>query len=177
MGQLIDNLLELSRLTAKPLRCEPVDLREIADSELARLRAADPHRTVDAAIADAPLANGDREMIRSVMANLLGNAWKYTRGREEGRIEFGGERKNGVVRYFVRDNGAGFDMRYAAKLFIVFERLHSGDQFEGTGVGLAMVQKIVTRHGGTVWAQSEPGRGATFFFTLPPGEESHRMAG
>jgi signal transduction histidine kinase len=172
MGRLIDDLLELSRLAAKPLKSEPVDVSAIAHSELTRLRAAEPHRNIDAEIADAPLAMGDREMLRSVIANLVGNAWKYTRGREQARIEFGGEPVGGVVRYFVRDNGAGFDMKYAAKLFVVFERLHSGDQFEGTGIGLAIVQKIVTRHGGTVWADSAPDQGATFFFTLPNGEET-----
>ncbi len=170
MGRLIDDLLELSRVTARPLTTAAVDLSAIADSELARLRAAEPDRDLEAVVARTPLACGDGEMIRSVVANLVGNAWKYTRGREHARIEFGGELTGSFVRYFMRDNGAGFDMRYAAKLFVPFERLH-GEEFEGTGVGLAMVQKIVTRHGGNVWAEGDPGRGAEFCFTLPAAEE------
>jgi light-regulated signal transduction histidine kinase (bacteriophytochrome) len=105
-------------------------------------------------------------MLRAALENLLGNAWKFTRGCESPRIEFGAERNNGTVVYFVRDNGAGFDMTYADRLFKAFQRLHSADEFPGIGIGLATVQRIVHRHGGKIWAEGEPGKGAVFYFTL-----------
>ena len=111
-------------------------------------------------------------MIGRVVANLIGNAWKYSRGRRPARIGVDGHSENGMSFYSVQDNGVGFDMRYAEKLFLVFERLHAGNEFEGTGIGLAIVERIVTRHGGKVWAEGEPGVGATFYFTLPAEEES-----
>ena len=113
-----------------------------------------------------PAARADAGLMRIALENLLGNAWKYTRNKAETRIEFGQREENGRPVYFVRDNGTGFDMRYAAKLFSPFQRVHSPSEFEGNGIGLAIVQRIVMRHGGRIWAESEPGRGAAFFFTL-----------
>jgi len=119
---------------------------------------------------DLPPCEGDPSLLRQVFLNLLSNALKFTRRKEEARIEIGGRREAGEIVYFVRDNGVGFDMRYKDKLFGVFQRLHRAEEYEGTGVGLATVQRIVQRHGGRVWAEAEPDRGATFFVALPAGE-------
>jgi light-regulated signal transduction histidine kinase (bacteriophytochrome) len=117
-------------------------------------------------IAPGLTAEGDPQLLESVLANLLGNAWKYTGKRPRARIEFGRQSDNGTAAYFVRDDGAGFDMTYASKLFGAFQRLHAASEFEGTGIGLAIVQRVVHRHGGRVWADATPDRGATFYFTL-----------
>jgi len=170
MGRLIDDLLDLSRVTSRALRCQSVDVAARVAAEIERLRIGEPDRDVEVTIGDLPRARGDAEMIGRVLANLIGNAWKYTRGRHPARIEVGGYPENGTDFFFIRDNGAGFDMRYADKLFLVFERLHARSEFEGTGVGLTVVERIVTRHGGRVWAEGVPGEGATFHFTLPAGE-------
>lgn len=165
MGELIDDLLELSRLSKSELRRETVDLSELALQVLKDLNQNDPRRGVECLVQTGVTAKGDRQLLRIVLENLLGNAWKFSKEAESPVIEFGAkDGEEGV--YFVRDNGAGFDMRYAAKLFTPFHRLHSPDEFEGTGIGLATVQRVVSRHGGRVWAEAEQGRGATFYFTL-----------
>jgi len=166
MAQLIDSLLVLARLTRSEFRPEPVDLSAAAAAAAARLRAADPARRIDISIADGMSALADGRLIGVVFDNLLSNAWKFTGRQPEPEIEVGSFVRDGSVVYFVRDNGAGFDKAYSAKLFGVFQRLHTVAEFEGTGIGLATVQRIVARHGGKVWAESELGRGATFYFTL-----------
>ncbi|HXF94694.1 MAG TPA: PAS domain S-box protein, partial [Gemmatimonadales bacterium] len=166
MGQLIDDLLAFSRLGRQPLRARSVDLVELAREVAAELRAAEPERAIEITVAPLPPARGDRALLRQVLVNLLQNAVKFTRGRAPARIEVGArDGGNGVV-YYVADNGVGFDPRYADKLFGVFQRLHRAEEFEGTGVGLATVQRIVHRHGGRVWAEGAPDHGATFYFTL-----------
>lgn len=166
MQEMIDSLLALSRISRKELQCEQVDLSAIARQIMTDLREAEPHRRVEATIADGIAATGDPALLRSVIENLLHNAWKYTGRRDVAHIEFGADTGGGETVYYVRDDGAGFDAAYAGKLFTPFQRLHTDAEFTGTGVGLATVQRIIRRHGGRVWAFSEPGRGACFFFTL-----------
>jgi PAS domain S-box-containing protein len=166
MEQLIDSLLALGRVTRSSLRAEPVDLSELARGTVERLRASDPGRVVEVEIAQGLTDHGDSALLRAVIENLLGNAWKFTRRRPSARIEFGAAKENGHTSYFVRDDGAGFDMAFASKLFGVFQRLHPPSEYEGTGVGLATVQRIVHRHGGRVWAEARVGEGACFHFTL-----------
>jgi len=170
MGELIDDLLNLSRVTRADLRREPVDLSELVRSVLARLRESQPERQVEEVIQDGLVAEADPRLLDVVLTNLLGNAWKFTGKRASARIEFAAKAGERVPVYFVRDNGAGFDAAYADKLFGVFQRLHAAHEFEGTGIGLATVERIVRRHGGRVWAEGEVDRGATFHFTL---EEGH----
>ncbi|TWJ19230.1 PAS domain S-box protein [Geobacter argillaceus] len=167
MAQLIDDLLELSRMSRGEIQLETVDLSGMVREILGELANGYPDRSVEAVIAEGVQANADPRLIRVVMDNLLGNAWKYTSHHQFARIEFGTEKRNGVTVYYVRDDGAGFDMAYAEKLFGPFQRLHSVDEFEGTGVGLATVQRIIHRHGGSVWGEGALGAGATFSFTLP----------
>jgi PAS domain S-box-containing protein len=166
MQDLIDGLLSLSRVIRGDLNTVPLDLgfyaREIAQA----LQQADPSRGVSFVIAEHVPATADPVLIRSVLENLMGNAWKYSSKTEHAVIEFGSELQQGERVYFVRDNGAGFDMAYATKLFGVFQRMHSPAEFEGTGIGLATVQRIINRHGGRIWAEAEVGKGATFYFTL-----------
>jgi PAS domain S-box-containing protein len=168
MGQLIEGLLSLAQVQRASLHREPVDLGALARDVLERLQERQPARRVALRIEDGLVAEGDPRLLRSVMENLLGNAWKFTSNCEHALIEVGRLPDQQV--FFVRDNGAGFDMAYSDKLFGVFQRLHSAAEFPGTGVGLATVQRIIARHGGKVWAESAPGAGATFFFMLvePP---------
>ena len=166
MAQLIDDLLALSRITRTALNRGRVDLTDISRRILAELAARDPHRVVECVIAEGLVAQGDVQLVMVMLENLLGNAWKFTSKREAARIEVASETKKGETIFLVRDNGAGFNMEYANKLFAPFQRLHSASEFQGTGVGLATVNRVVTRHGGKIWARSEPDRGATFFFTL-----------
>jgi light-regulated signal transduction histidine kinase (bacteriophytochrome) len=166
MAALIDGLLSLSRVTRSELRRETVDLAELARGIFVQLHRAAPDRNVETVIADDLFAEGDARLLRGLLENLLGNAWKFTGKQAAARIEIGVTQAGGERAYFVRDNGAGFDMTYAGKLFGAFQRLHSATEFEGTGIGLATVQRIVYRHGGRVWAESEVDRGATFYFTL-----------
>jgi PAS domain S-box-containing protein len=169
MGQLIDDLLKLSRSTRAPLNRRRLDLSAMARAVLETLRQGDPSRCVELQVEDGLWADGDPGLLHSVLENLLGNAWKYSAKVPVARIRFGGEaRPDGTVVFCVRDNGAGFDMAYAAKLFGAFQRLHSPNEFEGSGIGLAIVQRILHRHGGRVWAEAEVGQGARFFFQLPP---------
>ena len=165
MGHLIDDLLNLSRVTRSPLRREWVDLSALSAGIVRELRASQPEREVEFVIEEGVTGWGDARLMLVVLENLLGNAWKFTSKKPGARIEFGVEKKPGGA-YYVRDNGAGFDMDYADKLFGAFQRLHGAREFEGTGIGLATVQRIVHRHGGRVWAEGEVGQGATFYFTL-----------
>jgi len=172
MGRLIDDLLNLSRLTRLEMQREPVGLSRLVRKIAAELQKAQPERDVTFVIADGIVVDGDRRLLEAVMNNLLGNAWKFTSKHPSARIEFGAAEwqatvaREGGRAYFVRDDGAGFDMAYADKLFGAFQRLHGATEFEGTGIGLATVQRIVHRHGGRVWAEGEVERGATFSFTL-----------
>ena len=167
MGQLIDDLLAFSRLGRKELEAAPVDMAELVRTVADDVQRAAGDRPLDITIGLLPPARGDREMLRQAITNLLDNAAKFTRRRAPGRIEVGHRTNGAETLYYVKDNGAGFDQRYAGKLFGVFQRLHRAEEFEGTGVGLAIVQRIVLRHGGRVWAEGQVDTGATFFFTLP----------
>ncbi|MBI4331542.1 MAG: PAS domain S-box protein [Chloroflexi bacterium] len=166
MGRLIDDLLELSRVTRAGMRPEPIDLSALALAALAEIQKAQPQRRVEYAVAPGLMVQGDSRLIHLLMENLLENAWKFTAKAASPRIEVGVADRDGTRAYFVRDNGAGFDMAYAGKLFLPFQRLHKATEFPGTGIGLATVQRIVQRHGGRVWGEGETGRGATFYFTL-----------
>jgi signal transduction histidine kinase len=166
MGQLIDDLLDLSRMTRSEMRREGVDLSDLAKSIAEELKRSEPERRVEFLIEGGLLVEGDKSLLRVVLENLLRNAWKFTGKQTHARIEFGASEQEDERAYFVRDNGAGFDMAYADKLFGAFQRLHGGSEFEGTGIGLATVQRIIHRHGGRVWAEGRVGYGATFYFTL-----------
>lgn len=166
MDQLITTILNFSRLSRKEINRQTVDLSRVAQTVMFDLRMRQPERTVKFVIAEGVEVNGDAKLLRVVLGNLIGNAWKYTGHREDACIEFGTALSEGKPACFVRDNGAGFDMDQADRLFRPFERLHGADEFEGTGIGLATVQRIIERHGGRVWADGEVGKGATFFFTL-----------
>jgi len=170
MATLIDDLLDLSRVGRRPLRRESVDLSSLAAEIVGDFRAAQPERKVEFVAEEGIKAWGDVSLLKAALENLLGNAWKFTAREPEARIEFGADRDPGpgflAPVYHVRDNGAGFDQTYADKLFGAFQRLHGQDEFEGTGIGLATVARIVHRHGGRVWAEGRVGEGATFYFTL-----------
>ncbi|MBA4062988.1 MAG: hypothetical protein C0501_04635 [Isosphaera sp.] len=173
MGQLIDDLLNLSRVSRAEMCRERVDLTAMAEAVVGELRQRDPGRRVAFTARPGLAVDADPRLVRVVLENLLGNAWKFTSRRPEAAIEFGREEHRGRAAFCVRDDGAGFDMAYADKLFGAFQRLHPDREFPGTGVGLATVQRVVRRHGGEVWAEGEPGRGAAFYFTLPgPGDPS-----
>jgi light-regulated signal transduction histidine kinase (bacteriophytochrome) len=166
MAQLIDDLLMLSRVARSDLRRERVDLSEMVRIIVGQLQRTEPERRLEPVIQDDVVAEGDARLLRVVMDNLLGNAWKFTGKKPLARIEFGTLPDTHPTVYFVRDNGAGFDMASAHKLFVAFQRLHTAAEFSGTGIGLATVWRIVSRHGGRVWAEGEVDRGATFYFTL-----------
>lgn len=172
MGALIDDLLAFSRLSRQAMRSERVEMGELAREALLELERERKGRDVEVVLRDLPACVGDRALLRQVWLNLLSNALKFTRPRDHASIEVGsrmdGERPEGLT-YYVKDNGVGFDMKYTEKLFRVFQRLHGEEQFEGTGAGLAIVQRIVERHGGRVWAEAELDHGATFSFTLGGG--------
>jgi hypothetical protein len=166
MGQLIDGLLVLSRVTRADLVRQKLDLTRMAQQSGARLQEIHPGREIDWIVHEGLVGEGDARLLSATLDNLLGNAWKFTSKCARARIEVGMMNKNGDAAFFVRDNGAGFDQAYADKLFGAFQRLHSATEFEGTGIGLATVQRIVRRHGGRIWAEGEVGHGATFYFTL-----------
>lgn len=174
MGQLIDDMLTLSRLSRTRMRRQTIDLSAMARRIAKDLLATEPQRQVEFRIAEPLTVRGDAALINSLMESLLGNAWKFSSKNPTALIEFGAvdepsgnaEPAGGARTFFVRDDGAGFDMSYASKLFGAFQRLHTAQQFPGAGVGLAFVQRIIHRHGGRVWAQGAPGKGATFYFTL-----------
>jgi len=169
LGYMIDALLSLARLSRTELQRQTIDLSEMALQVVEDLRATEPKRTVDFVVADRIMGRGDPQLLRAVLENLLGNAWKFTQRTQGARIEFGCSVLPDAIHYYVRDNGAGFNVKYANKLFLPFQRLHSVEQFEGSGVGLATVGRIVRRHGGRVWAEGKENEGATFQFTLPEG--------
>jgi two-component system, NtrC family, sensor kinase len=179
MGQLIDDLLSLSRVTRSEFQRQDMDLSAICHTVIERLRKRDPQRQVAVTITQGLAAEGDARLMTVALENLLGNAWKFTGKTAGARIEVGMTEQDGNPCYFVRDNGAGFDMAYAGKLFGVFQRLHGVTEFEGTGIGLATVQRVIRRHGGRIWAHAEVDKGATFFFTLEDaeGRVSADMAG
>jgi light-regulated signal transduction histidine kinase (bacteriophytochrome) len=168
MGQLIDDLLLLSRIGRAGLSRDQIDLSEIARGVSEELKKKDPDRHIEWCIEDQLLVEADSGLMRVAFDNLLGNAWKFTSKVSAPRIEVGTSQQEGVAAFFVRDNGAGFNMEWAEKLFSPFQRLHNESEFEGTGIGLATVYRIVDRHGGRIWAEGAVDHGATFYFTIPP---------
>jgi len=172
MGRLIDALLDFARLGREPLRTRPVELDELVNQVIGELRANVDGRSIEFAVGKLGTAVADPALLKQVLANLLGNAIKFTRDKNPAVVEVGcrKEAETGAANvYYVKDNGAGFDMRYSDKLFGVFQRLHRAEEYEGTGVGLSIVKRVINRHGGRVWADSKPGEGATFYFTLESG--------
>ncbi len=167
MRQLVDDLLRLARLGRQPLAKRRVNMEALVQEVLAELLATAPEREIAIETDELPACVGDVGLLRQVYFNLLSNALKFTRDRQAPLIQIGARPEDGQSVYFVRDNGAGFDMRYEAKLFAAFQRLHSSAEFEGSGIGLSITHKIIERHGGRIWGEGEPDRGATFYFTLP----------
>lgn len=167
MGRLIDDLLRLSRVARGEMRREHVDVSAMVSEIGAELARREPERRVELIVADGLETVGDRALLRAALVNLLSNAWKFTRERADARVEVG-VLERPLPAFYVRDNGVGFDPAYADKLFAPFQRLHSQEQFEGTGIGLATVQRVIARHGGRIWAEARPGTGATFYFTIEP---------
>ena len=166
MEQLIEDLLRFSKLSRQPLSKQPVNIPALVHATLEELRQQEGDRHIDVKVGEMPNCVGDQSLLKQVFVNLLSNAFKFTRQKEKAIVEIGCQQQEGETVYFVRDNGAGFDARYAEKLFGVFQRLHSAEQFEGTGVGLSIVHRIVQRHGGRIWAEGKVDGGATFYFTL-----------
>ncbi|MGZ4969305.1 MAG: sensor histidine kinase [Methylobacter sp.] len=171
MAMLIDDMLKLSRITRSELKRENIDLSALANEVIDELRKQEPGRTVQCTIQAGIIAWGDARLLHIVLDNLLGNAWKFTSKCADAHIEFGMQKQGDESVYFVRDNGAGFDMAYAEKLFGAFQRLHDASEFPGTGIGLATAQRVIHKHGGRIWAEGEVGKGATFYFTLEAREE------
>jgi len=184
MGHLVDDLLSFSRIGRQKTEPSVVDMTALAESVFQEHAARATGRNLQLALAPLQAARGDRAMLRVALGNLVANAIKFTTPKDPAVIEIGSRRDPDQTVYWVRDNGVGFDMRYSAKLFGMFQRLHSSEEFEGTGVGLALVHRIVQRHDGRAWAESEPGKGATFYFSLPkspvwgqPSSAPSRIAG
>jgi light-regulated signal transduction histidine kinase (bacteriophytochrome) len=167
MAQLIEDLLRFSRLSRQPLVRQSVDVTSLVREVLGELRAEEPDRDVAIVVHDLPDAVADPSLLKQVLVNLEANALKFTRHCARPMIEIDGWRNQDECLYCIRDNGAGFDMRYSDKLFGIFQRLHRADEFEGTGIGLSIAQRVIERHGGRIWADAEMGKGATFTFTLP----------
>jgi light-regulated signal transduction histidine kinase (bacteriophytochrome) len=166
MSSLIDDLLKLSKISTQEIHRRELNLSEIVASIVAVLREAHPGRSIEIDIKEGLTSLADRGLIEIVFSNLLGNAWKFTAKTEKARIEFGTVEQDGEFIYYVRDNGAGFDQKYAGRMFWPFQRLHSNEEFEGSGVGLAIVDRIIRSHGGKVWAEGTLGKGATIYFSL-----------
>ena len=173
MGDLIDDLLSFSRLSRKEIMPAKVDMKALVSSVYGELTRESERERIDFKIGKLPLAEGDPSLLHQVWVNLISNAIKFTSKKDRAVIEVGTKKSDNENIYCVRDNGAGFDLQYVDKLFGVFQRLHSEDEFEGTGVGLAIVQRIVQRHGGRVWAEGEVDKGATFYFSLPREGKNH----
>jgi light-regulated signal transduction histidine kinase (bacteriophytochrome) len=167
MGGLIDAILALSRMSSKEIDLRPIEMTELARATFDELKGVAPDRVIQFECRALPPAQGDLMLIRAVMSNLVANAIKFTGKQRQAVIEVGGRAEARENVYYVRDNGVGFDMKYAGRLFGAFQRLHSEGEFEGTGVGLATVQRIIHRHGGRVWAEGKAGEGAVLYFTLP----------
>lgn len=167
MRQLLNGLLNLAQVGRTTLRSGPVDLSALATAVAAELQELEPQRAVQWTIAPNLRVQGDPDLLRSVLQNLIGNAWKYTSKRDRAHIEFGAVQTEGETVFYVRDDGAGFDQAYAGKLFIAFQRLHRMDEFPGTGIGLTITHRIIQRHGGRIWAEAVTDKGATFYFTIP----------
>ncbi len=176
MNELITGLLHLSRAASMEFERADLDLTAIAQQVVETLKETGEDRNVSVEVTQGMRCTGDARLIRIAMENLLGNAWKFTSTNADPRVSVGVNRREGGDVYFVADNGAGFDMKYAERLFAPFQRLHTLEEFPGTGVGLATVQRIIRRHGGRVWAVSEPGHGACFYFTLGRSTQGHRGA-
>jgi light-regulated signal transduction histidine kinase (bacteriophytochrome) len=166
MGLLIDDMLKMSRLTRSDINRKTLDMSLMARKSIENLMLSEPDRKVEVDIQDGISGVGDATLIQTVLDNLLGNAWKFTEKKEMANISFGIVSGSEHITYFIADNGAGFNMDYAEKLFTAFQRLHSPGEFQGTGIGLASVQRIIHRHGGKIWAEGEEDKGATFYFTL-----------
>ena len=169
MNQLIKTLLDFSQINRYELRRQKVNMSGLAGEVAASLQRAEPARRATVRIVEGMTAYGDEDLLRLVLENLLGNAWNYSGRRDEAVIETGVIDTDGTPAYFIRDNGAGFDMADAGRLFMPFQRLHSNDDYAGHGIGLATVRRIIQRHGGSVWAEGKPDNGATFYFTVPAG--------
>ena len=167
MGQLIDDLIAFSKMGAKAIVSKPVDMKTLAESSVDELLRHEPADKYHIRIDSLPACKGDPNLLKQVWMNLIGNAIKYSSRTENPHIEISGKEDNGSYIYFIKDNGVGFDMKYADKLFGVFQRLHSEEMFKGTGIGLALVKRIINRHNGDIIAESAPGKGATFYFTIP----------
>jgi light-regulated signal transduction histidine kinase (bacteriophytochrome) len=166
MSLLIEDILKLSRVTRTEINMGKVNLTQIAQSVIDELQKSQPQRHVDIRIADGLEVKADKGLMFIVLENLLGNAWKFTEKQAKAIIEFGWAKEDGGKVYFIRDNGSGFDMTYAERLFTPFQRLHSMEEYPGTGIGLATVQRIIHRHGGKVWAEGQMRKGSTFYFSL-----------
>jgi signal transduction histidine kinase len=166
MNKMIDAILRLSRETRRELHCEPVDLTAVTENIVTKLNEEFPDYHVNTTIGDIQVY-GDKELLTTVLTNLLRNAWKFTKNTPNPQVEIGTTSKNGETIHFVKDNGAGFDMKYADKLFVLFQRLHNAQEYPGIGIGLSIVKHIINKHGGHVWAEGSPGKGATFYFTIP----------
>ncbi|MEJ2180430.1 MAG: ATP-binding protein [Gammaproteobacteria bacterium] len=166
MGHLIDDLLQLSSVSRAGYKAQNVDLSGMVESNIEKLRQLDPGRQLEVDIEPNVKATGDQSLLDIAMSNLVENAWKYSSKKPHAKIRFATQQQNGQVIYYIKDNGVGFDTRYINKLFGPFQRLHSGDEYPGTGIGLATVHRIIDRHGGKIWANAKVGRGATFYFTI-----------
>jgi light-regulated signal transduction histidine kinase (bacteriophytochrome) len=173
MGALIDDLLQFSRLNRQPLNKRTIQPMQVVREALRTVQSTQAAHQPRIIIGELPECEADPALLKQVWINLLSNAIKYTRKQPAPQIEVGFKNADGATVYFVRDNGVGFDMQYAHKLFGVFQRLHRSEDFEGTGVGLATIQRIIQRHGGRIWAEAAPDQGATFYFTLASGETEH----
>lgn len=167
MGRLVDDLLAFSRLSRQEMIKTKIDMEELAKNSFEELVTQAPKRKINFIVSSCPPAHGDKATIQQVLINLIANSIKFTRSREEASIEFGCLAGSDERAYYIKDNGVGFEMQYADKLFGVFQRLHSATEFEGTGIGLALVHRIINRHGGRVWAEGKVNEGAAFYFTLP----------
>jgi light-regulated signal transduction histidine kinase (bacteriophytochrome) len=167
LSRLIEDLLIFYRLGQHHLQKADVDMTDLFRAIVTELRANERSRSVTVEIAELPPAHADVVLLRQAVSQLVTNALKFSRRREEAKIEIGCQKIDQQNAYFIRDNGIGFEMQYAPKLFQVFQKLHTGDEFEGSGIGLAMAHRVITRHGGKIWTESKPSQGTTFFFTLP----------